>query len=55
MAGIGNVFKSEICFACGVHPFRKVDSLRAQEVECLLGLRAASSPPTSQMDRGTPS
>jgi endonuclease-8 len=36
MAGIGNVFKSEICFACGVNPFRRVDSLRPQEVECLL-------------------
>ena len=36
MAGIGNVFKSEICFACGVNPFRKVASLRAQEVACLL-------------------
>lgn len=36
MAGIGNVFKSEICFACGVHPFRKVSTLRKQEVECLL-------------------
>ena len=36
MAGVGNVFKSEICFACGVHPFRKVASLRKQEVECLL-------------------
>ena len=37
LAGIGNVFKSEICFACGVHPFRKIASLRAQEIECLLG------------------
>jgi endonuclease-8 len=37
MAGIGNVFKSEICFACGVNPFRKIASLRAQEIECLLG------------------
>ncbi len=36
MAGIGNVFKSEICFACGVNPFRKVATLRAQEIECLL-------------------
>ena len=36
MAGIGNVFKSEICFACGVNPFRKVASLRAQEIECLV-------------------
>ena len=36
MAGIGNVFKSEICFACGVHPFRLVAALRPQEVDCLL-------------------
>jgi endonuclease VIII len=36
MAGIGNVFKSEICFACQVNPFRKISSLRKQEVECLL-------------------
>jgi endonuclease VIII len=36
MAGIGNVFKSEICFACRVNPFRKVASLRAQEIECLV-------------------
>ena len=36
MSGIGNVFKSEICFACGVHPFRMVSSLRKPEVDCLL-------------------
>jgi endonuclease-8 len=36
MAGIGNVFKSEICFACGVNPFRTVGTLRPHEVECLL-------------------
>ncbi len=36
MAGIGNVFKSEICFACGVHPFRKVATLSQQELDCLL-------------------
>jgi endonuclease VIII len=36
MAGIGNVFKSEICFACGVHPFRLVATLTAEEVDCLL-------------------
>ena len=36
MAGIGNVFKSEICFACGVNPFRTVASLRPQEIDCLL-------------------
>jgi endonuclease-8 len=31
VAGIGNVFKSEICFACGVHPFRKAGSLTRAE------------------------
>jgi endonuclease VIII len=36
MAGIGNAFKSEICFACGVHPFRKIATLSPQEIDCLL-------------------
>jgi len=36
MAGVGNVFKSEICFACGIHPFRLVSTLSAKEVECLI-------------------
>ena len=36
LAGIGNVFKSEICFACGVHPFRRVETLTIQEVACLV-------------------
>ena len=36
MAGIGNVFKSEICFACGVYPFRKISTLSAQQIDCLL-------------------
>lgn len=36
VAGIGNVYKSEVCFACGVHPFRKVGSLTANEVSCLM-------------------
>jgi len=33
IAGIGNVFKSEICFACGVHPFRRVETLTRAELE----------------------
>lgn len=37
VAGIGNVFKSEICFACGVNPFRRVSSLSENEVQCLIG------------------
>jgi endonuclease VIII len=36
LAGIGNVFKSEICFACGVHPFRTVASLSITELSCLV-------------------
>ncbi len=36
IAGIGNVFKSEICFACKVNPFRLVASLTPAEVKCLI-------------------
>jgi endonuclease-8 len=36
MAGLGNVFKSEVCFACGVNPFRKIAELKLEEVECLV-------------------
>src|ERR1700684_4688032 len=36
LAGIGNVFKSEICFACGVHPFRRIESLSIPELSCLV-------------------
>ena len=35
VAGIGNVFKSEICFACGVNPFRTVSTLSINELSCL--------------------
>lgn len=36
LAGIGNVFKSEICFVCGINPFRTVASLSDREVDMLL-------------------
>jgi endonuclease-8 len=36
LAGIGNVFKSEICFACGVHPFRTTGSLSILELASLV-------------------
>jgi len=36
IAGIGNVFKSEICFVCGINPFRTVASLSDAEVSALL-------------------
>ncbi len=36
MAGIGNVYKSEVCFACRVNPFRTVASLTEEELKCLV-------------------
>lgn len=33
MAGVGNVFKSEVCFAAGLNPFRKVSTLTIEQVE----------------------
>ena len=36
VAGIGNVFKSEICFATAVNPFRDVSSLTPAEAESLI-------------------
>jgi endonuclease VIII len=36
LAGIGNIFKSETCFACGVNPFRLVSGLSAKELHCLV-------------------
>jgi endonuclease-8 len=36
MAGLGNVYKSEVCFACKVHPFRRVSSLSNAEIDCLV-------------------
>jgi endonuclease-8 len=36
MAGVGNVYKSEVPFTCGVHPFRLVNSLSESEALCLI-------------------
>jgi endonuclease VIII len=36
LAGLGNVYKSEVCFACRVNPFRHVASLTEQEITCLI-------------------
>jgi endonuclease-8 len=36
MAGIGNVYKSEVCFACRVNPFRKVATLTEEELQGLI-------------------
>ncbi len=36
MAGLGNVFKSEVCFACRVNPFRRLETVTAAELGCLV-------------------
>jgi endonuclease-8 len=33
LSGIGNIFKSEICFACGINPFRTVSDLSDEELQ----------------------
>lgn len=36
LAGIGNVYKSETCFACRVNPFRPVSSVPEIDLQCLV-------------------
>jgi endonuclease-8 len=36
LAGVGNVFKSEVCFGGGVNPFRRIDSLSIAELAGLV-------------------
>lgn len=36
VAGIGNIFKSEACFAAGVSPWRRIDELGEAELESVL-------------------
>jgi endonuclease-8 len=36
LSGIGNVFKSEVCFACGINPFRPVTTLEDDQLRCLV-------------------
>ena len=36
LAGVGNVFKSEICFVTGIHPFSKVKALSENQVQVLI-------------------
>ena len=37
MAGLGNVFKSEVAFASGLNPFRRVGTLSRDQLETLVG------------------
>ena len=36
LSGIGNVFKSEVCFSCGINPFRRVSSLSDDDLTHLV-------------------
>jgi endonuclease-8 len=36
IAGLGNVFKSEVAFACGLNPFRTVGTLSREQLESLV-------------------
>ncbi len=36
LSGVGNVFKSEVCFACGINPFRRVSSLTDDDLKFLV-------------------
>lgn len=36
LAGLGNVFKSEVAFACGINPFRKVATLTQSQLADLV-------------------
>ena len=36
LAGVGNVFKSEICFVNGIHPFRAVGTLTREEASTMI-------------------
>jgi endonuclease-8 len=36
VAGLGNVYKSEVCFACGIHPFRRIAALTQEDLICLM-------------------
>jgi endonuclease-8 len=38
MAGIGNVYKSEVLFACGISPFARVETLTDEEIACLISI-----------------
>jgi endonuclease-8 len=36
LSGIGNVYKSEICFACGINPFRQVGELKDEDLRSIV-------------------
>jgi endonuclease-8 len=38
LAGLGNVYKSEVCFMAGVHPFRRMKTISRKEIEVMTEL-----------------
>jgi endonuclease-8 len=36
LSGLGNVFKSEVCFACKINPFRRIAELQVEQLACLV-------------------
>ncbi len=36
LAGVGNVFKSEVCFVTGIHPYCPVSALTAEQAQALI-------------------
>jgi endonuclease-8 len=38
LAGLGNVFKSEVAFACGLNPFRQVATLTKEQLASLVAI-----------------
>ena len=36
VAGVGNVYKSEVCFACRVNPFTKMGSVTDEQLRCMV-------------------
>ena len=38
LAGLGNVYKSEVAFAAGVHPFRAMDTLSLRDMERIVDI-----------------
>ncbi|MCA9821931.1 MAG: Fpg/Nei family DNA glycosylase [Dehalococcoidia bacterium] len=60
MAGVGNIWKHETLFRCGLHPWLTVGELSDEEIIEVIGtaqqlLRASVGKPNSLMARGRPS
>lgn len=36
LAGVGNVFKSEVCFVTGIHPYCRVAALNAEQLQAVI-------------------